>query len=123
MTETVTLPAGLLHILQHSLGVDRYGRGEQYRNHFVTGEGSIDHPLCIEAVHLGLMVRCETNALTGGMDLFMVTKAGRQTVRDHSPPAPKVSRAAARYQRFLDVSDVMDITFGEFLRREREFAR
>ncbi|MHB0986236.1 MAG: hypothetical protein ACYC05_11690 [Sulfuricella sp.] len=31
-----------LHILQHSLGLDKYGDGNQYRNHFVTGPGSTD---------------------------------------------------------------------------------
>ena len=26
-----------LHILQHALGVDKFGLGEQYRNHYVGG--------------------------------------------------------------------------------------
>lgn len=34
------MKASLLNILQHSLGLDEYGRGTPYRNHFVTGEGS-----------------------------------------------------------------------------------
>ena len=29
-----------LSILQHALGVDQYGQGEQYRSHYVTGPGS-----------------------------------------------------------------------------------
>ena len=44
-----------LHILQHSLGLDEYGRGTMYRNHFVTGEGSLDHPHCVALVEAGLM--------------------------------------------------------------------
>lgn len=75
----------LLHILQHSLGVDRFGRGEQYRNHFVTGEGSVDHPICMEAVERGLMHRRSGDALTGGDDLFTVTDAGKAWVAEHSP--------------------------------------
>jgi hypothetical protein len=43
----------LLHILQHSLGLNEYGRGTFYRNRFVTGEGSIDRLLCMELVELG----------------------------------------------------------------------
>ena len=111
----------ILHILQHSLGVDQYGRGEQYRRHFVTGEGTVDHPHCMRAVELGLMERRAGNALTGEMDLFLVTPAGQAYVRDNSPAAPKVSRSQARYDRWLRISDVCDISFGDFLRRERSF--
>jgi hypothetical protein len=35
-----------LHILQHSLGLDRYGKGHTYRNRFVTDENTIDFPHC-----------------------------------------------------------------------------
>lgn len=42
-----------LRILQHSLGLDQYGAGRQYRNHFVTGEGSDGFPLCRELVAEG----------------------------------------------------------------------
>lgn len=114
----------LLHILQHSLGYDRFGRGTDYRNRFVTGEGSIDHPICMQAVEQGLMVRHAGNALTGDMDLFMVTDAGRAYIRQHSPKVDRKQRNRDRYSRFLDLSDVIpDLTFGDFLRREREFAR
>lgn len=114
----------ILHILQHALGVDQYGRGQQYRRHFVTGEGSLDHPSCMSAVDQGLMTRHAGNAATGDMDLFLVTDAGRAFVRDHSPAAPKLSRSKRRYMRWLEISDVCpDLTFGDFMRREKEFAR
>jgi hypothetical protein len=58
----------LLHILQHSLGLDEYGRGTFYRNRFVTGEGSTDHPLCMELVALGYMKRFPAVELFGGSD-------------------------------------------------------
>lgn len=110
------IATGLLHILQHSLGVDKFGRGDQYRNHFVTGEGSIDHPLCMMAVEQGLMTRHAGNALTGEMDLFLVTDAGRVFVARHSPKPDRKQRAKDRYSRFLDLSDVMpDLTFRQFL--------
>ncbi len=64
-----------LHILQHALGVDQFGRGEQYRSHFVTGEGSDDHADCVALADAGLMTRHAGNALTGEMDLFRVTAA------------------------------------------------
>ncbi|RIV79549.1 hypothetical protein [Pelagerythrobacter aerophilus] len=105
---------GLLHILQHSLGVDQYGQGEQYRNYFVTGEGSIDHPICMEAVERGLMIRRAGNALTGEMDLFHVTDAGRAYVAENSPAAPRLTASQRRYRAFLDHD--CDLSFGEWLR-------
>lgn len=91
-----------LHILQHSLGVDQYGRGDQYRSHFVTGEGSDDHPACMRLFEAGLMTMRANVDVMGGMDLFHVTDAGRQYVAEHSPAPPKLSRSKQRYQRYLD---------------------
>lgn len=106
----------ILPIIQHSLGVDRFGRGRQYRSHFVTGEGSIDHPICMEAVELGLMTRHPGNSLTDEMDLFLITDAGRAFVAKHSPKPDRRQRARDRYSRFLDLSDMMpDLTFRQFL--------
>jgi hypothetical protein len=86
-----------LHILQHSLGVDQYGQGEQYRNHFVTGEGSIDHPHCLALVSRGLMTVRRGNALTGDMDLFHVTDLGKAVMAEASPAAsgPNCPRATS----------------------------
>lgn len=113
----------LLQILQHSLGVDQFGRGNQYRNHFVTGEGSTDHPVCMEAVNRGLMTRHAGNALTGDMDLFYVTEAGKVYVAENSPKPDRKQKNRDRYSRYLSVSDCMpDLTFGDFLKREKEFA-
>jgi len=112
----------LLHILQHSLGVDQFGRGNQYRNHFVTGEDSTDHPTCMEATDGGLMTRHAGNTLTGDMDLFRITEAGKRYVAVNSPKPDRKQKNRDRYSRFLDLSDVMpDLTFGDFLRREKEF--
>ena len=91
-----------LHILQHSLGVDQHGRGQQYRNHFVTGEGSIDYPHCMALVEAGLMTQRKGNALSGGDDVFFVTDAGKAYVAEHSPPPPKTTRSQRRYQAYLD---------------------
>lgn len=95
--------AATLHLLQHSLGVDQYGRGDQYRSHFVTGEGSDDHPTCVAAVTAGLMeCRRARYEPYGGMDVFVVTDAGRAYVAEHSPPAPKLTRSQRSYQDWLD---------------------
>ncbi len=98
-------PAVGLTILQHALGVDRYGRGEQYRNHFVTGKGSKDFDGCMALVDAGLMTRTPGNAITGGDDLFRVTPAGVDFVALQSPtppPAPKLTRSQKRYRAWLD---------------------
>lgn len=103
-----------LHILQHSLGLDRYGQGNPYRNHFVTGAGATDYPLCTALVTAGLMTRRAGNELTGGDDCFHVTDAGRVYVTEHSEPAPKLTRSQQRYLDFLNADSGM--RFGEWLR-------
>ena len=107
-----------VHILRHSLGLTN---GEaMYRNHFVTGEGSDDHPDCLALVAMGLMIRRGGNALTGEMDLFIVTETGKQAALAHSP---KLSRAQRRYRKWLDVADVTGQSFGEFLKAKSGAAR
>ena len=106
--------SNLLHILQHSLGVDQYGRGNQYRNYFVTGEGSTDFPLCSELVAMGLMQDRGTQSMCGGDHVFHVTEAGKAAVREFSPAPPKLNRAQRRYQAFLRADCGM--TFGQYLK-------
>jgi hypothetical protein len=104
----------LLHILHHSLGLDEYGRGTFYRNRFVTGEGSIDHPICMELVALGYMSHRPAIELFGGMDGFIVTEAGKRAAVEHSPAPPKLSRSKQRYLDFLAYDGSM--TFIEYLK-------
>jgi hypothetical protein len=103
-----------LGILQHSLGVDEFGRGAQHRSHFVTGAGSDDHPTCMALTERGLMKRWDGATLQfGGDDFFRVTDAGRAFVAEHSPPPPKLTRSQRRYQRYLDADS--SLTFREWL--------
>lgn len=91
-----------LHILQHSLGLDQYGRGTFYRNHFVTGEGSKDHADCMALVAAGFMTVRSGNELSGGSDVFRVTDAGKAAVAEHSPSPPKLTRSQQNYQDWLN---------------------
>ena len=103
-----------LHILQHALGVDQFGRGAQHRSHFVTGAGSDDHPTCMALTERGLMKRWDGASLQfGGDDFFRVTDAGRAFVAEHSPPPPKLTRSQRRYQRYLDADS--SLTFRAWL--------
>jgi hypothetical protein len=108
-----------LHILQHSLGVDEHGRGEQYRNHFVTGKGSHDWPACNELVAQGLMTVRRNHHLSGGDDCFWVTDAGRQYILENSPKQPKLNKAKARYARFREYGDGFE-SFIEYCRWDAE---
>lgn len=101
-----------IHVLQHSLGLT-YGRDE-YRNHFVTGEGSVDYADCMALVDAGLMERRGFSALTGGDWCFTVTEAGKVVAHD---ALPKLTKAQERYRRYLDVCDATGETFGQFLKR------
>lgn len=104
---------GILSVLQHSLGVDQYGRGNQYRDHFVCGEGHDDYAACCAAVEQGLMTRRESAMVGDNGSLFRVTQAGRTWMAENSPAPPKLTRSQQRYQRYLDADCPM--TFREWL--------
>lgn len=107
--------SALLHILQHSLGVDHHGRGDQYRNHFVTGPGSVDWNTCQQAVSDGLMSVRESALLPSDSRCFHVTDAGKTYVTQHSPLPPKLTRSQRRYRKWLDADCSM--SFGQFIRQ------
>ena len=94
-----------LHILQHSLGLDRFGRGTFYRNHFVTGEGSMDHADCMALVHAGLMTMRKGHPLSGGDDVFWVTDRGKAAVVEQSPSPPKLSRSPDEWAELAEGGD------------------
>lgn len=101
-----------LHILQHSLGVDEYGRGGQYRNHYV----SDPRPELEELVAFGLMVDRDASALCGeGMHSYHVTPEGKLRMRELSPVPPRLTRSQRRYREFLAAD--LGMKFGEYLKR------
>ena len=106
----------LLHILQHSLGVDQYGIGPQYRNRFVTGPGSKDFENCAKLVELGFMKDHGPWQLAGGDHFFSVTSAGVNAMSSASPAPPKLTRGQRRYKEFLD-ADWFDGSFGDWLKQ------
>lgn len=113
----------ILAILQHALGRDQYGHGTDYRNHVVVGEGSADIVVCREAASQGLMTEHAPSEISGGAPTFTVTDAGKAYIAEHSPKPPKLTRGQVRYRRYLDVADVCDLTFGEWLKSERRAER
>lgn len=106
-----------LHILQHSLGLNQYGEGSMYRNHFVTGAGSQNYPLCQALVADGLMVEHSNHALVGGDSIFVVTSKGVDYVALNSPPAPKLTRSQKRYRDWLSADCGM--TFAQWIGAKR----
>ena len=111
-----------LQILQHSLGVDQYGRGEQYRNHFATGPGGSDWDVCQELADLGLMKRYEPKAWMGGMYCFVVTDAGKAFVAEKSPAPPKLTRSQKRYREFLK-DDFFEGNFMDWLKENERLRK
>jgi hypothetical protein len=109
-----TFSKELLHILQHSLGLDSYGRGRVYRNHFVTGPDSSDFALCLQLCDLGCMEDRGSRTLYAGGHVFVVTGAGLEIVLEQSPPPPKVLPSKRRYQEFLDADS--GLSFGEWIK-------
>jgi hypothetical protein len=106
-----------LEILRHSLGTGEGGRQASHRNHFVTGAGGDDHSTCLQLVFMELMTQHPPSALTGGDDVFTVTKAGREAEASNRAPAPRLTRSQRRYRNFLAADCGM--RFGEWLRGAR----
>jgi hypothetical protein len=103
-----------LEILQHTLGLDKYGQGPMYRNHFCAG-GS-DEEVCRELVALGYMVQHET---TKWLPYFncSVTDAGKEAVKRESPKPPKLTRSQKRYRACLK-ADTGE-SFGQWLKDQQ----
>lgn len=112
----------ILHILQHALGRDEYGqrrdrsRADDYRNHYCAGDNDLS--MCREAVAQGLMVEHAPREISGGCPIFTVTDKGKAHIAEHSPAPPKLSPGKARYLRWLHLRDVLDLSFGEWLKSE-----
>ena len=100
-----------LGILQHSLGLDEYGQGPQYRNHYVAGGEAVIY--CRALVVMGFMEERKDNGLTGGSPWFSVKTAGILAVSRYSPIPPKRSRAQQRYLDYLDADT--GYSFAEFM--------
>ena len=75
---TPTMNVLQIELARHALGLD--GRHDRtWRNHFVTGSGNTDHPLWLEMVVAGFAVRRPGSPITGGDDLFHLTRVGAAT--------------------------------------------
>lgn len=100
-----------IHILQHSLGVDKHGRGQMYRNFYYTYEAE---PVCESLVALGYMEIRRRTALYPGFN-YSVTDAGKIAMLTESPKPPKLTASQKRYREFHD-SGASDCgySFGEW---------
>ena len=76
----MTITSEQRDILRHALG---YGRrtAPGWRNHFVTGPGTTDHPHCEALVAAGLMTKREGSALSGWDAVYTVTAEGKAAAR------------------------------------------
>lgn len=67
------------NLARHALGLDTRSK-QSYRNRFVTGRGTADHPVWMQMVKDGLAWRRPGSELTGGDDLFGMTLLGARAV-------------------------------------------
>jgi len=99
-----------LQILQHSLGVDEYGRGNQYRNFFCAG--GKDEDTCRELVALGFMKQHKTTEMYPYFNCS-VTEEGKAAMLRESPEPPKLTRSQQRYRDYLKADT--GFSFREYL--------
>ncbi len=102
-----------LQILQHALGVDEFGQGKQYRNHFCAG--GADESTCRELVSLGYMETFERSYLPSYN--CTVTQAGKDAMAAESPKPPKLTRGQIRYREFISAD--CGLRFGEWLKYQK----
>ena len=110
MGVAMTLTKEQLQILQHSLGVDQYGQGQMYRNHFCAG--GKDEQVCRELVEAGYMETFTRSYLP--YYNCRVTEAGKAAMFEQSPKPPKLTRSQERYRRYLRADS--GLKFIEWLR-------
>lgn len=116
----MTLTARQLEILQHTLGLDKYGQlpraanGCEFRNRFCAGGD--DEVICRELVDMGLMFMFHPNASPLPYYNCAVTDAGRMVVREQSPTPPKLSL----YQRQANPGSAVgpDFSFRDYLQSQ-----
>lgn len=99
-----------LEILQHALGVDQYGRGSQFRNHFCAGGD--DETVCRELVAMGYMTTFSRPYLP--YYNCTVTQDGKAAMSAQSPKPPVTTRSQKRYRDFLKADT--GYSFGEWLK-------
>jgi hypothetical protein len=109
-----------LEVLLHSLGLDEYGRGRRYRNHFATDPESNDGAICRSLVDVGFMVDHGARELAAGMHVYSVTPTGEAAIAAQCPKPPKVSRSRQRYLDWL--ADDSGLSFREWIRLPRRSA-
>ena len=100
-----------LEILQHTLGLDQYGRGNTFRNHFCAGVD--DETACRELVALGYMQQRPTTELFPYFNCS-VTEEGKMAIKRESPAPPKLTRSQKNYRAFLDADS--GLTFLEWIK-------
>lgn len=118
MTERLPLTPEQLHILQHALGLDKYGQGEMYRNRFCAGVK--DEDICRSLVKIGYMRQHATTELYPYYNCS-VTDAGKEAVRRESPQPPKFTRGQKRYREFLKADS--GLSFIEWLKYQAEWRK
>ncbi len=109
----MTLSPSQLQILQHSLGVDEYGQGKMYRNHFCAG--GADEAICRELVESGYMKAFTRSYLP--YCNCTVTAEGKAAMLAQSTKPPKLTRGQKRYRAFLAADS--GERFGDWLRSQR----
>lgn len=122
----MTMTARQLEILQHALGVDRYGRNPRGANLAYGGfcrnwfcAGTSDELECRDLVAMGYMREHATTSLYPYYNVS-VTAEGIKAMREASPNPPKRTRSQLRFEEFRNAQDAFGCTFREFLDMQKK---
>lgn len=106
-----------LAILQHSLGLNEFGEGSFFRNHFVVGPYGSDRENIKCLVNQSFMEKSPVlGALIGeDSECFHVTALGIDFVKKKSPTRARKTKSQQRGARWREYGDCFD-SFRDFLK-------
>jgi hypothetical protein len=109
----------LLHVLQHSLGVDKFGQGTTYRNYFAAG--ALDEVVCRDLIALGFMQEYRS-ASPEPYVYFAVTDDGIRAMRRESPMPPNLTPTRRHYLECLRTTGDCSCSFAKCLKNRTSTA-
>lgn len=108
-------------LMQHACGLSN----NEKRNWFGTGSNSRDGIEFEKLVNKGLAIKRSSPSWSGDDVIFSLTDKGLAVAAESMPPSDpekKLTKAQARYQRFLEYGDMFE-TFIDFCRWDAEEER
>lgn len=103
-------------ILLHTLGYDYSAK--PFRNYFMTGKDTTDYPDIVFLIDLGFIKYAGPYQ---NEEAFQVTELGEEVAYElYKSTYPEPTRSQKRYKEYLKYAECRDISFSDYLKKEKE---